>query len=121
MDCPDGGRCHHDCTESCFRVNHASPLSGVFPNDEWPMWAKALNRPAPPTIPVRLTDRQARLYRTSARFKAGVDTFLQDVLPMYLHGLAERAEEDDARMEAMVARAKAAAPFFDQFEQRDQG
>lgn len=35
--CPDGGRCHHACTESCYRVAHAGPLSGVFPGDEWPI------------------------------------------------------------------------------------
>lgn len=36
--CPDGGRCHHSCvrTDQCFRVRTCSPLSGVFPNDEWP-------------------------------------------------------------------------------------
>lgn len=36
--CPDGGTCHHDCAgvEACFRVACCAPLSGVFPNDEWP-------------------------------------------------------------------------------------
>lgn len=33
--CPDGGACHHHCTFGCFRVAHASPLSGVFPDDVW--------------------------------------------------------------------------------------
>lgn len=36
LKCPDGGACHHDCSTSCFRVEHCGPLSGVFPNDEWP-------------------------------------------------------------------------------------
>lgn len=36
--CPDGGTCHHDCQGACFRVQHCSPLSGVFPNDRWPAW-----------------------------------------------------------------------------------
>lgn len=37
MQCPDGGVCHHDCAESeCFRVRSAGPVSGVFPNNEWP-------------------------------------------------------------------------------------
>jgi len=36
-DCPDGGRCWHRCApENCMRVRFAGPLSGVFPNDEWP-------------------------------------------------------------------------------------
>lgn len=36
--CPDDGTCHHDCTdrEGCFRVRSCGPLSGVYPNDEWP-------------------------------------------------------------------------------------
>lgn len=38
VDCPDGGRCHHQCatSSSCFRVRECAPLSGVYPNDEWP-------------------------------------------------------------------------------------
>jgi hypothetical protein len=43
--CPDGGTCHHGCIAVCFRVRHASPLSGVFPDDTWPaevmrLWGK---------------------------------------------------------------------------------
>ncbi|MCC6752005.1 MAG: hypothetical protein IT371_30410 [Deltaproteobacteria bacterium] len=38
--CPDGGACHHDCQGACFRVQHCSPLSGVFPNDRWPSWIR---------------------------------------------------------------------------------
>jgi hypothetical protein len=34
--CPDGGRCHHECTGPCWRVDHAGPLSGVYPGDRWP-------------------------------------------------------------------------------------
>lgn len=34
--CPDGGYCHHGCAERCWRVSAAGPLSGVFPDDEWP-------------------------------------------------------------------------------------
>lgn len=44
--CEDRGACHHSCpmvTDSegdhgfpCFRVLAAGPLSGVFPDDEWP-------------------------------------------------------------------------------------
>jgi len=34
--CPDGGACHHSCTDKCYRVECCGPLSGVFPNDEWP-------------------------------------------------------------------------------------
>lgn len=36
--CPDGGTCHHQCgpDQICFRVACCEPLSGVYPNDEWP-------------------------------------------------------------------------------------
>lgn len=34
--CPDQGTCHHGCRESCWRVANCGPLSGVFPNNEWP-------------------------------------------------------------------------------------
>lgn len=40
--CPDGGRCHHGCdAASCFRVRTCAPLSGVFPDDEWPREVEA--------------------------------------------------------------------------------
>lgn len=37
--CPDGGTCHHQCgvSQICFRVDCCEPLSGVYPNDEWPL------------------------------------------------------------------------------------
>lgn len=36
--CPDDGTCHHDCVVGvCFRVHCCGPLSGVFPDDEWPV------------------------------------------------------------------------------------
>ena len=35
--CPDGGTCHHECAiQDCFRVACCGPLSGVYPNDQWP-------------------------------------------------------------------------------------
>lgn len=34
--CPDMEVCRHGCRWSCFRVRWCSPLSGMFPNDEWP-------------------------------------------------------------------------------------
>lgn len=36
MNCPDGGSCHHECQAACLRVLLCGPLSGVFPEDEWP-------------------------------------------------------------------------------------
>lgn len=36
QNCPDGGRCHHNCPAGCFRVRTCGPLSGVYDNDEWP-------------------------------------------------------------------------------------
>jgi hypothetical protein len=55
--CPDGGKCHHECPAAieCFRVGSCGPLSGVFPDDEWPPAIRALvkaNRE--PTIEDRL-------------------------------------------------------------------
>jgi hypothetical protein len=44
--CEDGGTCHHHCDEkghSCFRRDHCSPLSGVFPGDVWPKASTAAN------------------------------------------------------------------------------
>ncbi len=37
--CPDGGRCHHDCSlVECFRVRCCEPLRAAgFTNDEWPL------------------------------------------------------------------------------------
>jgi hypothetical protein len=34
--CPDKGACHHHCEVSCFRVNYAEPLSGVYTGNRWP-------------------------------------------------------------------------------------
>lgn len=34
--CRDGGACHHGCAQECFREKHCGPLSGAFPNNEWP-------------------------------------------------------------------------------------
>jgi hypothetical protein len=46
--CPDAGVCGHYCTIECFRVNHCGPLSGVFPNNDWPQRPAA---PAPVAFP----------------------------------------------------------------------
>lgn len=42
--CPDEGVCHHGCSllEACFRVEACGPLSGVFPNNEWPEGVRRL-------------------------------------------------------------------------------
>ena len=41
--CPDAGRCTHepycDRAGACYRTSCCGPLSGVFPNNEWPDWA----------------------------------------------------------------------------------
>jgi hypothetical protein len=34
--CPDGGTCYHGCTDVCLRVGLGGPLSGVYPDDQWP-------------------------------------------------------------------------------------
>ncbi len=37
LGCPDGGTCHHSCSEgTCYLVGCCGPLSGVFPGDDWP-------------------------------------------------------------------------------------
>ena len=42
--CPDGGACHHDCAESCWRVSTCLPLSGSG-WDDWPEPIKVMNPP----------------------------------------------------------------------------
>lgn len=44
MQCPDDGVCHHDCCQSCFRVLHCGPLSGVYVDDDWPVGVKVDHR-----------------------------------------------------------------------------
>lgn len=39
--CPDGGKCHHGCSERCWRVSYCSPLSGTYPDDRWPSAVEA--------------------------------------------------------------------------------
>lgn len=99
MNCPDGGTCHHDCTRSCFRVRHTQPLSGVFPDDEWPRWSR---EPDSPSVRIPLTQEQVRLYHTSPMFKQGVDAFLAGVVPPFLEGLAQQAVREDQRVEAIT-------------------
>lgn len=55
-DCPDGGRCHHQCaadTEPCFRVLYCAPLSG-YGSETWSEQdyrdALALAPPGEPTV-----------------------------------------------------------------------
>lgn len=53
--CPDGGACHHGCDVGCWRVNSAEPLSGVYPDDDWP--ASVLDGPS--TLPPSLLPPEA--------------------------------------------------------------
>jgi hypothetical protein len=39
--CPDEATCHHECRSVCFRVKYCSPLSGVYPGDDWPESVRA--------------------------------------------------------------------------------
>lgn len=47
QQCPDGGACHHDCKERCFRVETCEPLSGVYPGNAWPAGVRLAPRPVP--------------------------------------------------------------------------
>jgi len=47
LRCPDEGVCHHSCSETCWRVDNAAPLSGVFAEDEWAL-KQIGNRPLDP-------------------------------------------------------------------------
>lgn len=47
QQCPDGGVCHHDCKERCFRVETCEPLSGVYPDNVWPAGVRLSPRPVP--------------------------------------------------------------------------
>lgn len=43
--CPDSGTCHHECRPGpCFRVLCCGPLSGVYPENEWPAEVTKLER-----------------------------------------------------------------------------
>lgn len=42
--CPDGGACHHECEQSCWRVATCAPLSASGWED-WPEEIKAANPP----------------------------------------------------------------------------
>ena len=33
--CKDGGKCHHSCTDGCFREKYCVPLSGSGLDDNW--------------------------------------------------------------------------------------
>lgn len=48
VKCPDDGTCHHECMATCFRAKYCAPLSGVYPNDEWPLSVQLI--PTPITI-----------------------------------------------------------------------
>lgn len=74
MRCPDEGRCHHGCGKRCWRVSTCGPLSGVFPDDQWPAEVEAKHIPR-----ARLLDRLAdaagsrmRAERWEAHCKAAV-------------------------------------------------
>lgn len=67
--CPDGGACHHKCDSVgglgqpagyCYRVECCGPLSGVFPNDEWPSDAQLKGMPLP-EFPQRMGQQMLRL------------------------------------------------------------
>lgn len=44
VGCPDGGACHHDCADSCWRVQTCAPLSASG-WDDWPEEVRAANPP----------------------------------------------------------------------------
>lgn len=44
MNCPDGGHCHHECTDSCWRVHTCVPLTASG-WDDWPPEVRAANPP----------------------------------------------------------------------------
>jgi len=35
--CPDGGYCHHECKNPCWRTEYAGPLSDTYPDNMWPV------------------------------------------------------------------------------------
>jgi hypothetical protein len=62
-ECPDTGTCHHACPIEavCWRTRHAGPLSGVYPNDQWPgELAQTPPTGNPPTLPTP-TDQPRRV------------------------------------------------------------
>jgi hypothetical protein len=64
--CPDGGMCHHECREACFRVQYCGPLSNKYPGDTWPDEIKAKH-------PIEPRDREdEELMDALAERKTGV-------------------------------------------------
>lgn len=45
--CPDGGTCHHSCTEACWRVGTCEPLSAAGWGDTWPSHVRREHLPEP--------------------------------------------------------------------------
>lgn len=84
--CPDGGKCHHACeVNSCFRVQFAGPLSGVFPNDTWPDEVKVANPLLGDVFEV-MSDESDKPVLTY------VDTPLEEIPDVELPGMWEHAD-----------------------------
>lgn len=50
--CDDGGACHHNCENSCYRKEHCLPLSGSGLRADWtPYWPKERLVSALQTVP----------------------------------------------------------------------
>lgn len=43
--CPDGGACHHECLDRCWRVGNTGPLAVYGAGDSWPL--EVLDKHAP--------------------------------------------------------------------------
>lgn len=77
--------------------------------------------PRPPlrSLSIALTEEQARLYSTSATFKAHTDALIERIVPTYLDGLAARAPEVDAWQEQRIRTlTENTQRMFDTLEQR---
>lgn len=64
LRCPDGGYCHHPgCTlMTCFRVLTCGPLSGKYPDDQWPADLVKVHR-----------DNDAALHRFAKQADDGIE------------------------------------------------
>lgn len=94
VECPDGGTCHHGCTDKCLRVEVSGPLSGVFPNDRWPRDVRLV--PMPRKITRGQLLAQANVEAEHQRERAEAN---------YANVLAMRAQRDDALARAEAAEA----------------
>lgn len=109
--CPDGGTCHHECREPCWRRENAAPLAGVFPGDAWP----GVDTSQPTRYTASMNDTQlsaAKVAYVNARQYA---EFLQDQISRLQAELRECEENVTRRGDVLRAEMVDTADLVDQW------